>query len=177
MSDQIALAGFEEPHEKELSAYRDILPTFQAAATAVGADPREVKIKHGKLYSSVWYSSILAFRLKLRKGTRYIEVPLDSRAAVQDIGPMDRQKEMSDGFWRVRLGNEPVSIHADALAIVLQDAIDRLPKEWDCCSRYMECSNAKRCVHPDPTLALKCGYRKILASGKIYYGENRNVDG
>ena len=58
----------------------------------------------------------------------------------------------------------------------LQDAINRLPKSWDCCSRYMECSNAKRCVHPDPSLALECGYRKILASGKIYYGENRNVD-
>lgn len=44
-----------------------------------------------------------------------------------------------------------------------------------CCSRYLECSDAKQCVHPDPAFALGCGYRKILASGKIYYGENRNV--
>lgn len=177
MSDQIALVGFEEPHEKELSAYNDILPALQTAAAAVGADAGAITIKHGKTYSSIWYGSILAFRLKLRKDVRYIEVPLGSRSAVQEIAPLDRQKKVSGDFWRVKLNNEPVSEHADALAAVLQDAINQLPKEWDCCSRYMECSNAKRCVHPDPALALKCGYRKILASGKIYYGENRNVDG
>jgi hypothetical protein len=76
----------------------------------------------------------------------------------------------------VNLGDKAVSDCAVPLGRALQDAINRLPKSWDCCSRYMECSNAKRCVHPDPSLALECGYRKILASGKIYYGENRNVD-
>lgn len=177
MSEQIALAGFETPHEKELAAYNSIFSRLKDAAEEIGASAADIKIKHNRGYSSIWYDSMLAFRLKLRKNTRYIEVPLDSKSAVQEIAPLDRQKKVSDDFWRVKLGNEPISEHEDALAVVLQDAINRLPKEWDCCSRYMECSNAKRCVHPDPALALKCGYRKILASGKIYYGENRNVDG
>lgn len=176
MSDQIAMAGFEPPHEKELSAYNSILPRLRIAAEEMGANAAGIKIVHGKTYSSVWYGSLLAFRLRLRKNTRYIEVPLDSRDAVQELAPLDAQKEMSGGFWRVSLGAEPVSEHADALARVLQNAIDRMPKDWDCCSRYMECSNAKRCVHPDPSIGLKCGYRKILASGRIFYGENRNVD-
>ena len=118
----------------------------------------------------------MVFRVKLRKNVRYIEVPLESKDTVADLGLPGGQKKTSDGFWRVKLGTEPVREYADILAAVLQDAIDRLPKEWDCCSRYMECSDAKRCVHPDPAQALKCGYRKILASGKIYYGENRNID-
>lgn len=177
MSNQIALAGFEPPHEKELTAYNSILPQLQAAAEEIGASTAGIKIVPNQEYSSVWYASLLVFRLRLRKKIWYIEVPLSAKTAVQEIAPLDRQKEVSGGFWRVKLGNEPVSEHADALAAVLQDAINQLPKEWDCCSRYMECSNAKRCVHPDPELALKCGYRKILASGKIYYGENRNVDG
>lgn len=177
MSEQIALAGFEPLHEKELAAYNSIFSRLKDAAEEIGASSTDVNIKHNKDYSSIRYDSMLAFRLKLRKNTRYIEVPLDSKSAVQKIAPLDRQKEVSGGFWRVKLGNEPVSEHADALAAVLQDAINQLPKEWDCCSRYMECSNAKRCVHPDPALALKCGYRKILASGKIYYGENRNAEG
>lgn len=176
MSNQIALAGFEEPHAKELAAYNSILPCLQAAAEEIGANAEGIKIIHNKEYSSVWYSSILAFRLKLRKNSRYIEVPLDSQSVVQVIAPPDKQKKVTGDFWRVKLDNEPISKHADVLASVLQDAINRLPKEWDCCSRYMECSNAKRCIHPDPELALKCGYRKILASGKIYYGENRNIE-
>ena len=64
----------------------------------------------------------------------------------------------------------------ELLAQVTQNFIDKLPKEFDCCSRYVECSNAKHCIHPDGDFSLKCGYRKILQSGKIYYGANRNID-
>lgn len=176
MSDQITLAGFEEPHEKELSAYNSIFPRLRIAAEEMGANAEDVKIVHNEDYSSVWYGPLLAFRLRLRKKTHYIEVPMDSRDTVQGIAPLIEQREMSGGFWRVKLGAEPVSDHADALAVVLQDAINRLPKEWDCCSRYMECSNARRCVHPDPSFALACGYRKKLVKGIIFYGENRNID-
>lgn len=175
MSEQIALTGFEAPHEKELSAYQDILPKLRAAAAEIGADGGAISIKHGKSYSSVWYGSILAFRMKLRKDARYIEVPLSAKDTVQAMGPMEAQKEVSGGFWRVKLGGGHVRDHADILAAVLQDAVNRAPKEWDCCSRYLECSNAKQCVHPDPAFALGCGYRKVMASGKIYYGENRNI--
>lgn len=31
-------------------------------------------------------------------------------------------------------------------------------------------------VHPGKAVALECGYRKILASGRVFYGERRNVD-
>ena len=176
MSDQITLTGFEPPHEKELGAYQEILPALQAAADAAGAAASEIKIRPGKSFSSVWYGSLLAFRIKLRKEARYIEVPLSAKDTAQALGPLEGQKEVSGGFWRVKLGPEPVRDHADILAAVLLDAIGRLPKEWDCCSRYMAYSDARRCVHPDPAFALGCGYRKILASGRIFYGENRNVD-
>lgn len=176
MSEQISLAGFEPPHEKELAAYRDILPALRAAAASAGAAAGEVKIKHGRNFSSIWYGPILSFRMKLRKNSRYIEVPLSAKDTAQALGPLEGQKEVSGGFWRVKLGPEPVQDHADVLAAVLRNAIDRLPKEWDCCSRYLACSDAKQCVHPDPAFALGCGYRKILASGRIFYGANRNVD-
>ena len=176
MSDQITLTGFEEPHAKELAAYESILPALQAAAAAAGAAAGEIKIRPGKSFSSVWYGSLLAFRIKLRKEARYIEVPLSAKDTAQALGPLEGQKEVAGGFWRVKLGPEPVEEHGDVLAAVLRNAIDRLPKEWDCCSRYLACSDAKQCVHPDPAFALGCGYRKILASGRIFYGANRNVD-
>jgi len=176
MSEQVTLGGFEAPHEKELTAYVEILPQLQTMANSLGARTEDVMIKPGKSYSSVWYGSALAFRLKLRKNARYIEVPIESKSVVADLAPECQQKEVPGGFWRVTLGGEPVATHADVLAQVLADTINRLPKEWDCCSRYLECSNARKCVHPDPAFALACGYRKLLAAGIIYYGENRTID-
>lgn len=173
--DQITLLGFEPPHALELSAYQELFPQLSAAAASMGGSAKDIEIKHGKTYSSVWYGSVLAFRLRLRDGTKYIEVPIGSKGTVAEIAPPEKQKEVAGGFWRVIIGKLPLADCSDSLCRALQDAINRLPKGWDCCSRYMECSDAKRCVHPDPTFALSCGYRKILASGKIYYGTNRNV--
>jgi len=57
----------------------------------------------------------------------------------------------------------------------MECVIDAIPKQFDCCSRYEECSNAKRCIHPNPETALICGYRKIMKKGRIYYGKNKNI--
>lgn len=174
MSNQLVLTGFEAPNEKELSAYNEILPYLQAAAEEMGASAPDVTLKPAKYYSSVYYGNTLAFRLKLRGKIQYIAVPLASKDAVSCMAPEKNQKAQGD-FWRVELDSIPISNHTAALANVIRDTINRFPKEWDCCSRYMECSNAKKCVHPDPAFAFGCGYRKILASGQIFYGKNRNI--
>ena len=61
-------------------------------------------------------------------------------------------------------------------AEAMQGVIDKRPAEFDCCSRYMECSDAKVCTNPNIEFSLKCSYRKILKSGRIFYGKNRNVE-
>ena len=58
---------------------------------------------------------------------------------------------------------------------VLRAIIERGSKEFDCCSRYVECSDARRCVHPDPSFGMKCGYRKNLREHRIFYGANPTV--
>lgn len=176
MDEQITLSDFGLPHEQERSTLRKILPLLENAATSMGASKEKIEIRHGKTYSSVKYGSVLAFRLRLRGANRYIEVPAVAKDIVSGIATLDQQKAIAGGFWRVNLQNESVSTHTAELVAVLKDAIDRLPKEWDCCSRYMDCSDAKHCIHPDKSFALGCGYRKILNSGTIYYGKNRNID-
>lgn len=44
---------------------------------------------------------------------------------------------------------------------------------YDCCSRYMECSDALHCVNPNPLHARSCTYRKKLHNGIIFFGKNR----
>ena len=46
---------------------------------------------------------------------------------------------------------------------------------FGCCSRYVACSDAKQCVHPDKNTAKACGYKKNLDLGKIFYGKNKNI--
>lgn len=166
-NNQIPLASIEAPYAKELATYEELLPQLREAARGYGADPDAITIKHGKNYSSVWFGSLLAFRLCLRK-SRYIEVPIDSKPFVSAIAPEEDQKQIAGSFWRVKLGKEPAAVHVSALSNTVRAAIDRLPKEWDCCSRFDQCSEAGRCIHPDPTFALSCGYRRILNSGRVF---------
>lgn len=41
-----------------------------------------------------------------------------------------------------------------------------------CCSKYIECSSAKKCLHNDLLYAKGCWYRNNLENGRIFYGEN-----
>lgn len=45
-----------------------------------------------------------------------------------------------------------------------------------CCSHFIECSDAKKCVHTNKLYACACFYKANLDAGKVFYGKNRNVD-
>lgn len=47
---------------------------------------------------------------------------------------------------------------------------------FDCCHRYLDCSDAKDCIHPDMEFQKRCTYRRKLKQGIIFFGKNRNVD-
>lgn len=47
---------------------------------------------------------------------------------------------------------------------------------FGCCSRFVECSDAKKCVHENKIYSMGCKYRKNLEAGRIFYGKNRNID-
>lgn len=38
-----------------------------------------------------------------------------------------------------------------------------------CCSRYQECSDARKCIHPNRLYAKACQYRKNLEEGNVFY--------
>lgn len=41
--------------------------------------------------------------------------------------------------------------------------------KFGCCSRFKECSEMKKCIHPDLFYAKGCQYRKNLDAGRIFY--------
>lgn len=46
---------------------------------------------------------------------------------------------------------------------------------FGCCNLFIECSNAKKCVHSNPLYSMGCMYRKNLEAGHIFYGVNKNI--
>lgn len=53
---------------------------------------------------------------------------------------------------------------------------DSKATRFACCSHFIECSDAKKCVHTNKLYACACYYKANLDSGKIFYGKNRNID-
>lgn len=47
---------------------------------------------------------------------------------------------------------------------------------FGCCSKFVECSDAKKCLHENKLYSTSCIYRRNLENGKIFYGKNRNID-
>lgn len=48
-------------------------------------------------------------------------------------------------------------------------------KAIGCCSRYVECSDAMKCIQKDDSISSVCYYKKNLESGRIFYGKNKTI--
>lgn len=58
---------------------------------------------------------------------------------------------------------------------VFEKCIDDSTKEtFGCCNSFIECSDAKKCIHPDRKFARGCMYKENLEKDMIFYGKNKN---
>lgn len=48
-------------------------------------------------------------------------------------------------------------------------------ESFGCCSKFEECSNAKKCIHENKLYSKACTYRSHLDNGRIFYGKNKNT--
>ena len=178
MNDQISLVGFENEDFQEIKYLDSILPELLVAIETQGGEhwflSRRSTANIGG-YTTVSIVNFTAFRLHLRGKNHYISIPKVFSDLIPDDFPR-KQLKSDTKYTRVLIDvNHPVESYSEFLVKITGETINRYPKEWSCCSRYLECSDAKTCIHPEKTLALACGYRKILNSGRIFYGKNQNI--
>lgn len=64
--------------------------------------------------------------------------------------------------------NEEAVQFIKSVAIYYVDNFEPSDK-FGCCSKYKECSNAKKCLHENLFYSKACWYRKNLESGNILY--------
>lgn len=175
-NEQLSLLPFEPTEEQ---VYEMLLPKLLDVVHRNNANPDKLVLKKNKNYSSVWIDTAMAFRICCRGKKHYFSVsnayydmaPADTRATVNNY---KADNDFQDFTFQPT--TEGIIFFVDYLASVLDKAVDSVPKDFSCCSRIEECSNAKRCVNPNTDLAMGCGYRRVMKSGRIFYGRNRNVD-
>ncbi len=180
----MSILGFESPEHKEVEFLTKIFPLLKDSIAAHGGDPDLLAYRATKSdgksassgYTTVSFGTFTVFRIHLRGNQHYLSIPVTFSDLISPDFPK-KQAPSEQKYIRLLVTNEhSISVYTNFLYTIAGETVNRYPKEWSCCSRYMECSNAKHCVHPDKMFALGCGYRKILNSGRIFYGDNRNID-
>lgn len=143
---------------RELDAYEKIKPALVDCLEENGLTGDFLSFQKRRSYCSVYFnrSSVV---VRIRGGeSPFIEIPHNAI------------------YTRTKLRSlEEIQTYQPDIVESLRNILDQWPKQFDCCHRFKECSDAKKCIHPDKAFALDCGYRKILKSGRIFYGENRNI--
>lgn len=179
MNEQLSFAGFEPAEHREILFLDSVFSDLKDTVRDHGADPDGLTRNPTKGvggYTAVFLNSFTAFRVHMRGKQHYISIPTIFSDLVPEDAPV-KQVSSETKYVRLLLDDlHPADSYREFLGRIIAETINRYPKEWDCCSLYEQCSDAKSCVQPDKNLALCCGYRKILNSGKIYYGKNRNID-
>lgn len=181
MSDQISLMDIGIPTSDEERLFHSLKPCFLSVMERNGIPEESLTIVPMKSYYSVIIrDTYLVCRIRCSKQLRYIsfrQLQPEQSDLIKPFCVSQTKSEKDSGFIRVNLSDSVSSSALEALmSTVMTNTVNSIPKVFDCCSRYMDCSNAKRCVHPNPDFALDCGYRRILNSGRVFYGENRNID-
>lgn len=173
MMDQLC---FEEMIPDEKKAFELVYPELSDIIFNAPLDSGILVFQELKNFSSVYFldSNELFFRIRLRKKSRYILIPEE----YEDLLPPDTivSRTKSDaGMVRIAIQTyEDILKYVPVLRSVLE-RICRKHRDFGCCSRYMECSDAMACLHPDPKFAICCWYQQNLSEGKVFYGKNKTI--
>lgn len=149
----------------------ELIPKIGLIMEDAGFPINTIHFVENKNNTSLWFRTSLILRVIIGKNSR-IEVSDAYSDIVEQFFP---EAAIKSGFFQIPISG-PMDTPADFIFKLIESAYIKSPREFDCCSRYLECSDACRCTNPRKEYALGCGYRRIMRTGKIFYGKNRNID-
>ena len=170
-SDQVKF----NPSTKEFDIYTAVRGQLNSFLQDEHIPADVFSISGTKVDSAIKLSSSVICRLCFRKkGKRSFSIPISYKNAVGTNFTFEEKKDMLVCYLD-QLTGEDLQHLTDLLKAIIEQAVYSLPKEFDCCHLYEQCSDAKMCIHGDWGYALGCGYQRIMKRGKYFYGKNRNV--
>lgn len=157
--------------ERIYTEFQDAIAQAQA-----GYDLDKVQLKYRPQKSSASYYAIELFGQPCMniKGTKniYLEFSfkIDKHLDAFEV-PVDRSR--SSSLTRISISAFSFKQYPALATEIYEEFL--MTNGFDCCSRYLECSEEERCIHPDIMMAGQCTYRQKLRAGLIFYGSKRNV--
>ena len=161
MSEQLNLFGAgEEPFEDWLKGI--LYEVLDRNST----EYKHLVIRKNKGYWAVLYRNVTVFTYRFAGKKKWVNIPLRYSHHL----PADIQTEPKEGVVSVPVdGPDQAKQLSEVYAAALDDAIDNGPREYSCCSRYQQCSDAGHCVNPHPDISIECRYKINLKHGRNYF--------
>lgn len=163
--------------EGEKTAFAQIQDKVKAFMETENIPENLLQLRPRVGYSAITFGTLTLCLVKIRARSSYFEFAEFLEPQVKDIRTKyDAATHYSRVPCELAFGQIVAPANFDTLLqSIMEAAFVFYPKEFDCCSRYLQCSDAKRCVDPDGLHAMGCGYRRIMRKGRYFYGINRNV--
>lgn len=140
------------------------------------SDPA-LEIKQNKGYISLLFFNQVFLRVRETKQGAQIEL---KRAFLSELPfPSDlfSFSKSSPDWGRTLLTDEVAELILNNLPHIFFKCYAMISDNtFGCCNSFLRCSDIKRCIHPNKLFASGCLYRKNLESGRIFYGDNRNIN-
>jgi hypothetical protein len=130
-----------------------------------------LKLLEYKNHHSLVFVDKLLFRVLLEKG----ECVLELQREYEKFFP--GQEDLSGKWLRVHLKSvNEIDRLKDSIVNILAYELKRTHGEaFGCCSKYMECSDSRNCIHDNFLFSLCCQYRLNLLENNIFYGKNATL--
>ena len=173
MMEQMSL---EDMVPEERRAYDLLYPQLSDIIFDAPIESGVLVFEEQSNYSSVYFldGNELFFKIRIRKKSRYFVIAEEFADTLPEDAVISRTKS-DEGRIRIALQSyEDILKYVNTFRAILTRLCGR-HREIGCCGRYLQCSDAGKCLHPDPKVALSCWYQQNLRDGKIFYGKNKNI--
>lgn len=156
----------------EAQIFEQLQPLFLRASELFHLDPDGFRREELKEFSSIYFDKTLLFRVRSRgKNDNISFAPALSEQISDRLLPYTVSR---DDLIHVPLGEGYDSDLDSVILAAIEDMVDHVSKEYDSCAFVDACSDAGKCVREDDrTRSLYCGYRKILKSGRVFFGAKK----
>lgn len=119
----------------------------------------------------------LICRFKDQVRRTFLEFPMNRLDYYKGLGDYTKVGA-ADAYYRINLEAIPdLNAIASAVCADISARLRNFPSDFSCCSLYVQCSNAGRCIAVDQDFAAGCYYKKNLMSGSVFYGKNAKKEG
>lgn len=139
-------------------------------------DLSKMEYKKTKSYLLISFYDLAYIRYISNQKSQFISIPVHLNHIIKLFKLNDLATEKS-GWIKIPFVYIGQTFDLPKLILEIYDTCYAkvVGETFGCCSKYLECSDAKLCIQESEQWSKGCAYRKNLINGKIFYGKNSTI--